>query len=44
MDMPSVGRYAGILSKTHAKAHQCHADIKDRFVDNACRMICSRDL
>jgi len=38
--LSSVGRYAGILSKAHAKAGQCHAEIKDRFVDNACRMIC----
>jgi len=29
-----VGCYAGILSKTHAKAGKYHTNIKDRFVDN----------
>jgi len=38
--LSSVKRYAGILSKTHAKADQYHAEIKNRFVDNTCRMIC----
>ena len=29
-----VRYYAGTLSKTHAKAGQCSADIKDHFVDD----------
>jgi len=39
MDMPmdylSCVKYcAGTLSKTHAKAGQHHAELKDRFVDD----------
>ena len=32
--MCGVGCYARMLSKTHAKAEQHHAELKDHFVDD----------
>jgi len=36
MDVPVDyhGQHAKTLSKTHAKAGQCNAEIKDHFVDD----------